>query len=139
MGSTASIRTCYNCKLVDGEEPQSLQLSRLKARQGRDAKEKVVERAQDYNGKGVLFQPHHPKTVLRGGAMQQHKARAVVSAALICTGLLRRSGLESQPTSTKSVQASNANSSSLNAMFKLVAMIFQQITRELSGSESEED
>jgi hypothetical protein len=32
-----------------------LQLSRLQAHQGRDAKEKVSESAQDYNGKGVLF------------------------------------------------------------------------------------
>jgi hypothetical protein len=66
----------------------SLQLSRLQARQGRGAKEKVAESAQDYNRKGVLFKPHHPRTILRGGATQQHTATAAISAALSCTGLL---------------------------------------------------
>jgi hypothetical protein len=32
-----------------------LQLSRPQANQGRNAKKKVAESAQDYNGKGVLF------------------------------------------------------------------------------------
>jgi hypothetical protein len=67
-----------------------LQLSRLQARQGRDAKEKVSESARDYNGKGVLFQPHHPRTILHGGAMQQYTATAAASAAFICTGLHRQ-------------------------------------------------
>jgi hypothetical protein len=48
----------------------SLQLSRLQSRQGRDAKEKVAESAQNYNGKSVLFQPHRRWTILRGRAMQ---------------------------------------------------------------------
>jgi hypothetical protein len=57
---------------VDGRRgTSSLQLSRLQAGQGKDAKEKVAESAQDYIGKGVLFQPHHPRTTLRGGATQQ--------------------------------------------------------------------
>jgi hypothetical protein len=38
-----------------------------------------------------------------------------------------------------SVQASNANSSSLNDMFTVVATIFQQLVTELNGAESEED
>jgi hypothetical protein len=62
-------------------------MNRLQARQGQDAKEKVAESAQDYNGKGVLFQPYHPKTVLPSGPTQQHTATAAVSAALSCTGL----------------------------------------------------
>jgi hypothetical protein len=64
-----------------------LQLSRLQARQGRDAKEIVAESGQYYNRKDVLFQPHHPRTNLRGGATQQHTATAAVSAALSRTGL----------------------------------------------------
>jgi hypothetical protein len=63
----------------------SLQLSRLQARRGRDAKEEVAERTQDYNWKGVHFQPHHPRTTLRGGATQQHTATAATSSALSCT------------------------------------------------------
>jgi hypothetical protein len=44
-----------------------------------------------------------------------------------------------QPTSTNSVQAPNAISSSLDDMFKVVTMIFQQIMTELNRDESEED
>jgi hypothetical protein len=40
---------------------------------------------------------------------------------------------------SQSVQAPNANSSSLNDIFKVVAKIFQQIVTELSGAVSEED
>jgi hypothetical protein len=49
--------------------------------------------------------------------------------------------LEAQPaTSAKaSVQAPNANSSSLNDMFTVVATIFQQIITERIGAELEED
>jgi hypothetical protein len=39
----------------------------------------------------------------------------------------------------QSIQAPNANSSSLNDKFKVAAMIFQQIMTELNGAESEED
>jgi hypothetical protein len=42
------------------------------------------------------------------------------------------------PYLTKSVQALNANSSSLNDMFKAVATIFQQIMTELTGAELED-
>jgi hypothetical protein len=58
--NTASIPTCCNCKLVDGEEPHPFNCRGCTARHGRDAKEKVAESTQDYNGKDVLFEPHHP-------------------------------------------------------------------------------
>jgi hypothetical protein len=107
----------------------------LKACQGRDVKEKIAESAQDYNGKGVLFQPHHPRTILRGGAMQQHKTAAAAASASAALSLFCHSGrnecpssFEAQPTpSTKSVQAPNGNSSSVNDMFKVVTTMFQQI------------
>jgi hypothetical protein len=38
-----------------------------------------------------------------------------------------------------SVQAPNANSLSVNDMFKVVATMFQQVMTELSGAKSEED
>jgi hypothetical protein len=43
------------------ERDSSLQLLKLQAHQGRDVKKKVTESAQDYNGKGVLLQPHQPR------------------------------------------------------------------------------
>jgi hypothetical protein len=62
----------------------SLRPSRMQARQGQYAKEEAAEGAQDHNGKGVLFQSHHPRPLLRGGATQQHTARAVAPATLSC-------------------------------------------------------
>jgi hypothetical protein len=48
--------------------------------------------------------------------------------------------LEAQPaTSTKSVQAHNANSSSLNDMSTVVATVLQQIVTQSNGSGLEED
>jgi hypothetical protein len=47
--------------------------------------------------------------------------------------------LRNQQVSSQSVQAPNANSSSLNDMFTLFATIFQQIMTDLNGAESEED
>jgi hypothetical protein len=45
----------------------------MQARQGRDAKEKVAESAQDYNGNGVLFQLYHPRTIFRSNTQQQQQ------------------------------------------------------------------
>jgi hypothetical protein len=76
--------------------------------------------------------------------MQQHTERAAVSATLSCPGLLHHCGrnecphsTEAQPTSTKLIQANNANSSSLNDMFEVVTLIFQQIMTELNGAKSQ--
>jgi hypothetical protein len=72
-------------------------------------KEKVAESAQDYNRKGVLFQSHHPRSILRGGAMQQHTATTAASAAYACpatVGEMNALFLEAQPTtSTESVSS----------------------------------
>jgi hypothetical protein len=57
----------------------SLQVSSLQSLQGRDAKEKVTESTQDYNRKGILFQPHHPRAILHGGATQQHSNSSSLS------------------------------------------------------------
>jgi hypothetical protein len=64
-------------------ENSSLQLSRLQARQGRDAKGKVAESAQDYNWMGIL-QPHRPWTNLRGSATQQQQQPQMPSVAQAC-------------------------------------------------------
>jgi hypothetical protein len=70
----------------------SPQESRLQAHRGRDMKKKVAESAQNYNRKGVLFQPHHSRTIFRCDATQQHTATAAASVTLSCTGLPQHSG-----------------------------------------------
>jgi hypothetical protein len=122
----------------------SPQLLRLQACQGNNAKEKLAESTQDYNGKGVLLQLHHPRTILRGGAMYQHTATAAASATLHPATLGEMSAPHpkrhnQQQTPSQSVQAPNKNSSSVSDIFKVVAMIFQHITTELNEAESEED
>jgi hypothetical protein len=47
--------------------------------------------------------------------------------------------MHNQQVPKQSVEAPNANSSSLNDMFTVVATVFQQIMTDLSGTESEED
>jgi hypothetical protein len=58
--------------------------------------------AQDYKRKGALFQPHYPRTILRGAVLrsvtQQQEQPQSPSVAQACTP-----SLEGQPTSTKSV------------------------------------
>jgi hypothetical protein len=110
-----------------------------------DEKEEVAESVQDCNRKVVLFQPHHPMTIFRGGATQWHNISSPSRPQFhrpVPPQLEKRvsPSLEAQPTiSTKSVQAPNTNSSSLNDMFTVAATIFQQIMTELSGTESEVD
>jgi hypothetical protein len=108
-----------------------LQLSRLQARQGIEAKEKVAEGAKDYNGKGVLFQPHHVKTILRRGATQQQPQPQQPPSV--------HTPVPQQWEKLVPNQTSNANSSSLNDMFTVVATILQQILTEFNWAESEED
>jgi hypothetical protein len=109
----------------------------------------VAEHAQDYNRKGVLFPPHHPRTILHGGATQQHsqqqKQPHPPTTAQACPATVGKmsapppSRHNQQQVPSQSVQAPDVNSSSLNDMFKVVTTVFQQIMRELNGAESEED
>jgi hypothetical protein len=107
---------------------------------------KVAESAQDFSGKGVLFQPHHSRALLLGGATQQHTATAATSAALSCTNPPCHSWRNEYPSPlrhnqvpSQSVQTPNANSSPLYDMFTVVTTIFQQIMTELNGAKSEKD
>jgi hypothetical protein len=74
---------------LDGEEPHP-----SNCRGCSHAKEEIRKRESQrapkttYNGKGVLFQPHHPRTILRGGAAQQHTATTAASAAQACAATL---------------------------------------------------
>jgi hypothetical protein len=78
-GNTSSTPTCCNCRLSKGEKPPNRQLSGLQTRVGGAAEKEVAEDTQDYNGKGVLFQPHHSRRVLRGGAPRQDRGTAGAS------------------------------------------------------------
>jgi hypothetical protein len=117
-------------------ETSSLQISRLQARQGREAKQRVEKNVQDCSGNGSL-----PVASAQGDATQQHTATA---AALSCTGLPSHSRRNKCPfpwdTTNKcefqSAQAPDANRSSLNAMFTVVATVLQQIMTELNGAET---
>jgi hypothetical protein len=68
---------------------------------------------------------------------QQPQLPRVVQAFTVIEGKRVPPSLKAQPTSTESVQASNANSSSLN-MLEVVLTIFQHTITELSGAEPEE-
>jgi hypothetical protein len=57
----------------------SRKLSWLQTREGGDAKKEVTEDTQDYNREGVLFQPHHSRHVLCGGALRQDRGTAAAS------------------------------------------------------------
>jgi hypothetical protein len=57
----------------------SRKLSGLQTREGGDSEEEVAEDTQDYNGEGVLFQPHHSRHVLRGGFPRQDRGTAAAA------------------------------------------------------------
>jgi hypothetical protein len=120
-GNTALIPTCWNCKLVDREKPH------LSNYQGcRHTKEEMRRRKPQRvpkTTKGRVLSSSHTipglsfVVVLRSNTQQQQQPQPH-SAAQACpdtVGEMSAPSLEAQPTtSTKSVQAPNANSSSLN-------------------------
>jgi hypothetical protein len=57
----------------------------------RRCRKKVAEGIQDYNRKGVLFQCHHSRRVLRGGAPRQDRGTATASDRPSGTGSFRHS------------------------------------------------
>jgi hypothetical protein len=56
-------------------KPSSSKLSGLQTCEG-DAEKEVAEDNQDYDGEGALFQPHHSRHVLRGGAPRHDKGNS---------------------------------------------------------------
>jgi hypothetical protein len=133
-GNTALILTCCNCRLVDGEKPHLCNY-----RGCRRAKEEVRKRLQ-WGGCSVAATP-----------TQKYPScwrYAAASATPSDTGLHRHGGRNKCPpplrhnqqqVPSQSVQAPNANSSSLSDLFTVVREIFQQIMTELNGAESEDD
>jgi hypothetical protein len=72
----------------------SRQLSGLQTPEGGDAEKEVIEDTQDYNGKGVLFQPHHCRHVLRGSTPRQDRGTAAASDTSGGSGRSRHSGTQ---------------------------------------------
>jgi hypothetical protein len=144
-GNAASTPACCNYQLAEGESP-SCQLSGLQTREGGDPEKEVTEDTQDYNGKGVLFQPHNSRCVLHGGPLRQDRGRAVASDTPggggnpchnetkgLCTPT------PAQSAANRSVsQAPNVNSQPLENMLRVVTVV-QQIMTEFSDAISEED
>jgi hypothetical protein len=87
-------------QVVDREEPHFSNYRGCRHAKEEMLKEKVTESTQDYHRKGVLFQPHHPRTVFHGGATQQQQQPQLLLVAQACP-----SSLEAQPASTKSVSS----------------------------------
>jgi hypothetical protein len=75
-------------------KPPSRQLSGLQTREGGDAEKEVAEDIQVYNGKGVLFQPHHSERVLRGGAPRKDRGTAATSDTSGGSGKYRHNGTQ---------------------------------------------
>jgi hypothetical protein len=92
-------------------------LSGLRTREEEDAEKEVADDIQDYNGKGVLFQPHHSRRVLREGAPKQERGKAAASDTSGGSDRSRHNGTQGpcgftqheQQTTDPSVRAPNDN------------------------------
>jgi hypothetical protein len=73
--------------IVGRRKHPSRQISGLQTSEG--------EVPEDYNGKGVLFQPHHSRRVLRGGTPRQGRGTAAASDTSGDSGRSRHSGTQS--------------------------------------------
>jgi hypothetical protein len=133
-GNTASIPTCCNCKLVDGEEADPSNY-----RGCRHAKEeirKIKSQRAPKTTMGRMFSSNHSTPRLSFAVVLCSNSSSLNSPQLHTPAPLPL-GHNQQQVPSQSVQAPNANNSSLNDMFKVVAKIFQQIMTELNGAESE--
>jgi hypothetical protein len=78
----------------------------------RAAEKEVAENTQDYNRKGVLFEPHHSRHVLHGGALRQDRGMAAVSDTSGGSGRCHHNGTE-DPCSLTPTQTADNKSVSL--------------------------
>jgi hypothetical protein len=113
QGNTASIQTCCNCKLVDGEEPHP---SNYRGCRQRPTPRTTATSPQDYPFRWWYAATHSNSCSL---------SRLILGRP--APPALRHN----QQVPSQSVEAPNVNSSSLNEMFK----VFQLI----NGAESDED
>jgi hypothetical protein len=124
----------------------SRQLLGLQTCEGGAAGKEDTEDTQDYNRKGVLFQPNHSRFIfaaaLQGSSEQQQLYQTCqVEVAGPATVELRVPGSslqqDQQPTG-QSVQAPKVNSAPLDSVLRVVTVV-QQIMTEFNGAVSEEN
>jgi hypothetical protein len=89
-GNTALIPTCCNCKLVVEEEPHPSNYQGCSHAKKGMQKGKWQKMPKTTTGRVVLIQTHHPRTILRGGAVlrsniQQEQRPQPSSVAQACT------------------------------------------------------
>jgi hypothetical protein len=129
--NTASIPTCCNWELVNGEEPHPSNYRGCT--HAKEERRKRRSQTAPVTTTGRAFSSSHNNpglssvAVLRSNTRQEKQLHRPAPPQW-----------DIPTTRTKSVQAYNANSSSLNAMFKVVATIYRQITTELNGARSED-
>jgi hypothetical protein len=120
----------------------SCQLSTMQARERGTPEEEVPEDTQNHNGKGVLFRPHHPRRLIRGGTPRQRRPTAATTGRP-CSGGFTHKSKENVPAPAlqqtgQSVQAPLLSSQPFDNMLKVVTVV-QQIMTEVSGALSEKD
>jgi hypothetical protein len=104
----------------------------------------VAEDTQDYNGKGILFQPHHSRNVLRGGAPRQDRGTAAVSdtSGGRCSHIENQGPCGLTPTRTaenRPVSSGPKCKQFLSGqMLKVLVMVIQQIITESNSAVLEE-
>jgi hypothetical protein len=125
-GNTASIPTCYNCKLVEREESHPSNYRGCRHVEEEMWKRKSQRAPQTATGRA--FSSNHTTPGLSIAAMLcSNTSAAAASATLSCKALSPPLRHNQQQVLSQLVQAHNANSSSLNDMFKVAAAVFQQI------------
>jgi cytoskeletal protein RodZ len=134
-------------QVVGRRGTSSHQLSRLQARQDEMQKRKPLRAPKTTMG-SVVCSSHTNLGLVFMVALcsniQQQQQPQLPSVTQACPATMKeKSALpplrHNQQVPSQSVQAPNANSSSVNDLFTVVGMIFQQIMTELNGAESEED
>jgi hypothetical protein len=113
----------------------------LQTQEGADEEKEITEDTQDYNRKGVLFEPHHFRHALRGGAPRQGRGTTAASDTSGGSDRSRLNGTQDPCGLTpidQSVWAPNINNLPLDKMLKVAVMVVQQIMRESNGAVLEE-
>jgi hypothetical protein len=119
----------------------SRQLLGLQTRGG-DAEKEVTEDTLDYNGNGVLFQPHHSSRVLRvelrGRAAEQQQPQthqvAVAGGSTMEPRVPVASPQHQQQTIGQLVRVPHVNTLPLHKMLIVVVTVVQQIMTEFNGT-----
>jgi hypothetical protein len=114
-------------------KPPFLKLTGLQTRESGDTEREVAEDSQDYNGKGVLFQPHNSRHVLLGGAPRQDRGTAAASDTSGGSGRSRHNGTQS-PCGLTSVLATILNGLPLDKMVRVVMTVVQQIMAKFNSA-----